>query len=600
MEQQVGRYKIVGKLGKGAMGMVFLAEDPVLHRQVALKTIDLSVDDPNQRGFLHDRLLRDARAAAALSHPHIVGVFDIVEEADCAWLVMEYIPGETLAQRMSAGTPLDTGFILRILAEVASALDYTHARGVIHRDIKPSNIMIDTHGGAKIMDFGIARLAQARTTTPTGMVMGTVEYMAPEQVKGEPLDGRADQFALAAVAYQVLTGSTLFGPQSLTTLTYKLVNEVPPLPRARNPLLPPAVDDVLSRALKKQPAERFVNCAGFVAALEAAFSGSVPMAPPTERTPAEPPSGKKWLWAGIAAAVVLAGLVFGGVLLLHRKNPAGPPATAIAQPPAVPAVTQPVTSTPSAPTPSAPTPSAPTPTAPTPIAPTPTAPAGQSDSPAVAKTAPATLPASKTRPLPVPSSLADSDPVESVPPAEPPPPIDKPGAPGRADRALDEARQDIVRRDFPAAITVLSRVIANNPQSGQAYELRGLANQELKSFENAIQDYTADLQFNPTHAYALHQRGWCHAQLKQDNLALADFNSALQLRPDFASTYIARGHIYIKRKAYKKAIADFDQAIALAPRSVNAYHGRMIARRQSGDLAGARQDQDKLNELKTH
>ncbi|HTX34348.1 MAG TPA: protein kinase [Bryobacteraceae bacterium] len=574
MDQQVGRYKIVGKLGKGAMGMVFLAEDPLLHRQVAMKTIDLSVEDPSQRDFLRDRLLRDARAAAALSHPHIVSVFDVIEEGNCAWLVMEYVAGETLAQRMAAGEPLDTGFTLRILAEVAAALDYTHARGVIHRDIKPSNIMIDAHGCAKIMDFGIARLSDGRTTTPTGMVMGTVEYMAPEQIKGETLDGRADQFALAAVAYQVLTGSTLFGPQSLTTLTYKLVHEAPPLPRARNPHLPPGVDEVLSRALKKQPAERFVNCAGFVAALAAAFAGDVAVAAPTERTPAEAPSGRKWLWAGLAAAVVLAGLAFGGVFLLHRPN-RGSQAVASVSPPAVspPAATQPQPTTPG--------------TKPT---------AGAVPSPSMPPVDDGKAKASSPQP-PV-----ETQPAESLAPADPPPPIDRMKVPAgdRARRELQEANDDIQRRDFSTAITVLSRVIAANPQSGQAYELRGLANQELKLFENAIQDYTADLQINPTHAYALHQRGWCHAQLKQDNLALADFNSALQLHPDFASTYIARGHLYLRRRAPKKAIADFDQAIALAPRSINAYHGRMIARRQLGDLAGARQDQEKLNELKQH
>src|SRR5580658_8902036 len=238
MDQQVGRYRIIGKLGKGAMGVVYLADDPLLNRQVAVKTIDLSTEEPSQRGFLRERLLRDARAAAGLTHPHIVGVFDVVEEGETAWLVMEYVPGETLAQRLAAGPPLDSAFALRILGEVASALDYTHARGVIHRDIKPSNIMIDPQGAAKIMDFGIARLSEVRTTTPTGMVMGTLEYMAPEQIKGEPVDGRADQFALAAVAYQVLTGSTLFGPQSMTTLTYKLVNEMPPPARVRNPALP--------------------------------------------------------------------------------------------------------------------------------------------------------------------------------------------------------------------------------------------------------------------------------------------------------------------------------------------------------------------------
>ena len=591
MEEQVGRYKLAGKLGKGAMGMVFLAEDPLLHRQVAMKTIDLSVEEPEQRGFLLDRLLRDARAAAALSHPHIVSVYDILQEGDRAWIVMEYIAGQTLAQRMASPPPPDVAFTLRILSEVAAALDYTHARGVIHRDIKPSNIMIEANGSAKIMDFGIARLSGGRTTTPTGMVMGTVEYMAPEQVKGEPLDGRADQFSLAAVAYQVLTGSTLFGPQSLTTLTYKLVNEGPLPARVRNPNLPPGVDDVFNRALSKQPAERFVNCAGFVSALSAAFSGPVPAQPPTERTPVEEPARKNWLWPAVAGVVVLAGLAVGGVMLMHRQ-----PAKA----------KQPLATIPqqAAPQPATPQPSpAPLVTAPSPA----TRPAVSANPATPPETKPGATHAlvSGIKKL-IPGRHSPDEKVddgdaqaEAPAPVEAPPPIERPTAPDPAERSIAQATAAIQKRDFAGAIVLLSKVIAANPRSAQAYELRGLANQELKQFQNAIDDYTVDLQFNPTHAYALHQRGICHVQLKQDNFALADFDSALHLRSDFATTYVARGFLYNRRHAYKKAMADFTQAIALNPRLPNAYRGRMIARRNSGDMEGASQDQKMFNELRT-
>jgi eukaryotic-like serine/threonine-protein kinase len=601
MDQYVGRYRLAGKLGKGAMGVVYLAEDPLLNRQVALKTVDFSAAEDDQRGFLHERLIRDARAAAALNHPHIVSVFDVVEQGETAWLVMEYITGETLAQRLTTGPPLDTGFALRILGEVAAALDYTHARGVIHRDIKPSNIMIDTHGAAKIMDFGIARLSDGRTTTPTGMVMGTLEYMAPEQIKGEPLDGRADQFALAAVAYQMFTGSTLFGPQTMTALTYKLVNETQPLPRVRNPGLPHGVDDVLSRALSKQPAERFVNCAGFVAALTAAFAGDVPAAAPTGITPAESGGNKKWLWAGLAAALVIAGLAVGGIVLKHRQNLASQPVAAVskptvAQPPATSAPVPTATTSSAAATSSAaptsgaapaatpPSKGAVTPPTPAPVTPPGGASASASAPPkAPSKTSPpAASPPAETKPAPIHPPPA---PVASAPPGDP-----KPAGGAVAGASVDEARALIEKRDFAPAVSLLTRVIAANPLSGQAYELRGLANQQLNLFENAIEDYTKDLRINPTHASALHSRGICHVQLHQDNLALADFNSAQALQPNFAPTYVARGEIFFRRHAYKKAIADFSDAIRLSPNNANAYLGRSKARRESGDPAGAEED----------
>ena len=582
MDQSVGRYRITGKLGKGAMGVVFLAEDPLLHRQVALKTIDLSVDEPDQREFLHDRLLRDARAAAALSHPHIVSVFDVVEEADRIWLVMEYIAGETLAQRMASG-PMEPAFTLRILAEVAGALDYTHARGVIHRDIKPANIMIDPQGTAKIMDFGIARFSGGRTSTPTGMVMGTVEYMAPEQIKGEPLDGRADQFALAAVAYQMLTGSTMFGHQSFTTLTYKQVHEPPPLPRVRNPLLPPGVDDVLSRALRKQPAERFVNCAGFAAALAAAFAGDAPVAAPTGQTPAQPES-KKWIWAGLAAAVVvIAGLAFAGIQLLHRQSPGNETVATVRQP--------------AAPSPGAGTEQSPAsqPAPVQPASPTPGAAAaaekGQAGAAAEgSKSAASQAAGGQSTRSPAAGAQSQIEAMAPVEPPPPPPPDSRSPVANPSDRSLEEARAAIQRRDYSGAVALLSRVIESDPRSDGAYELRGLANQELKLFENAVRDYSADLRLNPTHAFALHQRGVCRVQLKQDDAALGDFDAALRLRPDFAATYVTRGYLFNRRGAYKRAIADFSQALALDPRNANAYRGRMVARQQIGDHAGAEDD----------
>ena len=188
------------------------------------------------------------------------------------YLVLEYGDGETVAARLKTRNVLDATEALRVVRKTASALDYTHSRGITHRDIKPSNVMIDSDGTAKILDVGIARINGGRTNTPTGLVVGTIDYMSPEQIMGVSLDGRTDQFSLAAVGYQVLTGSTVFGQQSVATLAYKIVHETPPPARTLNASLPFDVDVVLSKALSKSPVERFGNCTAFTSALESAFS----------------------------------------------------------------------------------------------------------------------------------------------------------------------------------------------------------------------------------------------------------------------------------------------------------------------------------------
>jgi eukaryotic-like serine/threonine-protein kinase len=235
---------------------------------------------------------------------------------------------------------------LSVLRQMTDALDYTHGQGVIHRDIKPANVMIDSTGTAKIMDFGIARITDTRTSTPTGMVMGTVEYMAPEQILAEAVDGRADQFALGIVAYKMMTGSTLFGPNTIATLTYKLVHEAHPPPCTRNSALPPEVDGVLAKARAKSPAARFASCCGFVDVLERAYSGAptASIASPaavmgaqpepavaTTRTPRSRP-------AVVAAAAAVLLLGSGLAMIIWKPWDRAPrvPAAVVAVTPAVP------------------------------------------------------------------------------------------------------------------------------------------------------------------------------------------------------------------------------------------------------------------------
>jgi serine/threonine protein kinase len=179
MRESVARYRIVSTLGRGAMGLVYLAEDPLLNRQVAIKIVDFP-DDGSKREVLHERLLRDAKAVANLSHPNIVNVHDVVEEGGAAFIVMEYIEGDSLSAYLRNQPVPEPAFSIQVLRQMASGLDYAHGKGVIHRDIKPGNVMLGPSGIAKIVDFGIARISDAATSTPTGFTVGTAAYMSPE------------------------------------------------------------------------------------------------------------------------------------------------------------------------------------------------------------------------------------------------------------------------------------------------------------------------------------------------------------------------------------------------------------------------------------
>jgi serine/threonine-protein kinase len=272
--ERVGRYRILGELGRGAMGVVYRAEDPAIGRTVAVKTIRLGdFSDPAERERLRERLFREARSAGVLSHPNIVTIYDIAEENDTAYVFMEYVDGQPLEQMLVSGGPLDKQLVLDVLRQTAAALDYAHQKGIVHRDIKPANIMVSVDGQAKITDFGVARIV-SQQMTQAGTILGTPNYMSPEQIQGIPVDGRSDQYSLAVVAYEMLTGEKPHAADSLPTLLYKIAQEEPVAPRRLNPTLPPEVDAVFGRALAKEPARRYASCAEFVGALTAALNAT--------------------------------------------------------------------------------------------------------------------------------------------------------------------------------------------------------------------------------------------------------------------------------------------------------------------------------------
>jgi len=252
---QFGRYKILEELGRGAMGVVYKAEDPALDRIVALKTIILS-DDAEGHSEYQKRFLLEAKAAGRLNHPQIITVYDFGQEGELAYMAMEFLKGSELRERMKEG-PISVAEAVHIAELVAEGLGYAHERGVVHRDIKPSNIMLMPHDQVKIMDFGIARMRASDHKTSTGLVLGTPKYMSPEQVLGSPVDHRSDIFSLGVVLYEMLTRTKLFSGEETQQIFHSVVNFQPVAPSKVNSEVPPMLDFVIERALKKDPAVRY-------------------------------------------------------------------------------------------------------------------------------------------------------------------------------------------------------------------------------------------------------------------------------------------------------------------------------------------------------
>src|SRR5499427_5969481 len=258
LTKQFGRYEILSELGRGAIDVVYKARDPQIDRLVALKTVSLWGQEPNEEKEFRLRFMNEAQAAGRLHHSGIVSVFDVGEDPENhdPFIVLEYVAGESLNRILSREKRLPVERALKLAEEIADALDYAHAQGVIHRDIKPANILITQDGRAKIADFGIAKLNLAHFTIP-GRVVGTPAYMAPEQLSGEAVDGRSDLFSLGVILYAMVTGHSPFQGNSATTVCFKVANREPIAASALDMSLPPQLDAVISRAMAKDPNERY-------------------------------------------------------------------------------------------------------------------------------------------------------------------------------------------------------------------------------------------------------------------------------------------------------------------------------------------------------
>lgn len=274
MDQPVrfGRYTVKSVLGRGAMGVVYLAEDPVISRQVAIKVIKavpgLTDEDAAE---LQGRFEREFRAAGRLSHPGIVTVFDVGLEDDQVFMAMEFVEGENLEEQINRGVEFSTEQVADLADQVGAALDYAHSQDVVHRDIKPANVMVASDGRFKLTDFGIAKF-QAGTLTRVGDQIGTPSFMSPEQVEGQPVTGASDQFSLAVVVYRLLTGERPFTGETMTAVMYQISKADPPNPSALDSRLSAEVSRAVMRALSKNPAERFPNCQDFASALKTAVT----------------------------------------------------------------------------------------------------------------------------------------------------------------------------------------------------------------------------------------------------------------------------------------------------------------------------------------
>jgi len=332
------RYELGEEIGHGGMAEVYLAHDRLLDRRVAVKVLSPQfASDPTNV----ERFRREARAAAGLNHPHIVGVYDWGEEDDTSFIVMEYVPGQTLREILQTYGRLGPMDAARIGADIADALSFAHAHGVVHRDVKPGNVLVTPQGQVKVTDFGIARAETSEPLTKTGAVLGTATYFSPEQAQGFPLDGRSDVYALGVVLYEMLTGVAPFTASSPVSVAYKHVRETPAPPSSLVPDLPGAMDRIVLTAMAKDVDERYPSAQDLradllrfergrplvgapipVPVLPHSVHVAAPLAPvPAAAAVAPPPTRKRGRWGpAVVIGIALTLLVVMIVVLLANSD----------------------------------------------------------------------------------------------------------------------------------------------------------------------------------------------------------------------------------------------------------------------------------------
>jgi eukaryotic-like serine/threonine-protein kinase len=316
-----GRYRVAHRLGSGGMADVWCAEDQQLGRRVALKLLAgrFAEDDA-----FRERFRREAQAAAGLQHPNIVAIFDRGEWDGTPYIAMEFISGPTLKQLVADAGPLEPDRAIDLTIQILRALRYAHKHGIVHRDIKPQNVILDEEGQAKVADFGIAH-AGASELTETGSIVGTAQYLSPEQAQGQPVSPRSDLYSVGIVLYELLTGRPPFEASSPVTVALKQVSERPVPPSQLHPGISPALESVVLRALEKDPARRFADADEFIAALESARRApAVVLESAPVEVYEEVDEGRRW-WIWLLVLLAVLALAIGAYLLLVPKKKTVPP-----------------------------------------------------------------------------------------------------------------------------------------------------------------------------------------------------------------------------------------------------------------------------------
>jgi tetratricopeptide (TPR) repeat protein len=539
-----GKYRIVGEIGQGGMASVFKAYQPALDRYVAIKV--LPAQHALAPGF-SERFVREARAVAQLNHPNILSVIDFGQDEGLSYIVMKYVAGGTLKDRL--GQPMKLAETVRIVGQIAAALDHAHGRGVLHRDVKPSNVLLDEGDWVQLADFGLAKmLVGDEGLTATGVGIGTPSYMSPEQGQGLPVDQRADIYSLGVVLYEMVTGRLPYSAETPMAIVIKHIYEPLPLPRQLNPALPEAVERVILKAMAKASTDRYASAGELARALEQAVGGLSPTSEAsTAKVVTEEKSGltsqaggmsqvpgveKKQPWllmAGGAVAVLLAIaglLVIGAIAFFAIRN------------------------------------------------------RGTSTSPAETSQAAAAFETATLTPATTPT------PESSLPPA----------ADAKAD--IEGGWASLKQGDTEPAIAHFSRAIILDPQSSEAYAGRGDAYSQMGDFKHALPDYDKAIELNPLYAHAYAGRGWAYYGLDDEKRAMADYNKAIQLDPNNAEAYYFRGHAYYSSHDYEPAMADYNQAIALKFDPLGwAYNARGRVYYAQGNYDQAIADHTKAIEL---
>ncbi len=267
--RRIGRYILEKEIGRGTMGLIYKAWDPKLDRTVVIKQVVFdAISSVQEVVTLKDRLFREARAAGRLNHPNIVIIYDVDEDKNFSYIVMEYLQGKDLKLLLEKEIHFDLARSINIVSQICSALDYAHQMGIVHRDIKPSNIILTQNNHVKVADFGIAKLPNFGTLTQTGSIIGTPYYMSPEQIEGRKLDGRSDLFSVGVILYEILTGSHPFPGDTIPSVVYKIVHQQPKPPSAIREDLPKSLDEIVRRALEKDPDQRYATALDLIVDLE--------------------------------------------------------------------------------------------------------------------------------------------------------------------------------------------------------------------------------------------------------------------------------------------------------------------------------------------